>query len=315
MISITVKAYPSVPATAFGYSYNTTADSEAFWNLTAYFHSQIPHLSESGLYGYYFVSPVVATEKNSSTKGKIQGEWVAPYLSSKEVAAMLAPMEQHIRSTNWGDPAYGGSVSSGSTNDFLKFWPTISTQEKAGLSGRLGSRLLGNSSLLGDIHKLKHALRVASGQSIPILGHVVTPAPNTQKPTGGIAGGDDAVLPAWRTAYTHVVLPSSWQPHNGAQKINVTTELRDVRAQALRDLEPDSGAYMSESDPTEPHWQRTKFGSLYGRLLQIKKRWDPAGVLWCKQCVGSELWETRGGFGVENGVGQNKVRLCKRRGR
>lgn len=68
---------------------------------------------------------------------------------------------------------------------------------------------------------------------------------------------------------------------------------------------------MSESDPTEPNWQEAKYGSNYDRLLSIKKNLDPNGVFWCKQCVGSELWDTVGDFGIENGVGQNKVMLCK----
>ena len=119
------------------------------------------------------------------------------------------------------------------------------------------------------------------------------------------------MLPAWRKTYTHIVLPRSWQLLNETQKTAATTDLRDVRVQAFRDLEPNSGAYMGESDPIEPNWQRTKFGDNYERLLRIKQEWDPSGVFWCKQCVGSELWETKGEFGIENGVGQNKVQLCR----
>ncbi|KAK4636070.1 hypothetical protein CLAFUW4_01497 [Fulvia fulva] len=108
-----------------------------------------------------------------------------------------------------------------------------------------------------------------------------------------------------------VVLPRVWKTLNQTEKEVVTTDLRDVRVRALRDLSPDTGAYMSESDPTEPEWQKTKFGEHYNELLRIKQRWDPNGVFWCKQCVGSELWEAKGDFGIENGVGQSKVQLCR----
>jgi hypothetical protein len=69
---------------------------------------------------------------------------------------------------------------------------------------------------------------------------------------------------------------------------------------------------MSESDPTEVDWQRTKYGVNYAGLLKIKQHYDPRGVFWCTQCVGSELWDTIGDFGVENGVNQNIVRLCRK---
>jgi hypothetical protein len=95
------------------------------------------------------------------------------------------------------------------------------------------------------------------------------------------------------------------------EKAAITTDLREVRVPALRELEPDSGAYMSESDPTELDWQQSKYGINYKRLLQIKQKWDPNGIFWCSQCVGSELWELRGDFAVENGVGQNPVHLCR----
>jgi hypothetical protein len=74
------------------------------------------------------------------------------------------------------------------------------------------------------------------------------------------------------------------------------------------------GAYANEADPTEPNWQDTFYGKHYPRLLSLKKRWDPNGVFWYKNGVGSELWEPRGTYGIENGVGQNPIQLCKAEG-
>lgn len=106
-------------------------------------------------------------------------------------------------------------------------------------------------------------------------------------------------------------LPRSWDPLNQTQKETITTSLRNGAVQGLRDLAPDTGAYASEADPTEPDWQRTFYGENYARLLALKKYWDPHGVFWYKNGVGSELWEPRGAFGIENGVGQNPVQLCR----
>ena len=47
-------------------------------------------------------------------------------------------------------------------------------------------------------------------------------------------------------------------------------------------------AYANEGDWTEPEWEEVFYGRLYERLLKVKRRWDPRGVLGCWKCVG---WE------------------------
>ncbi len=90
-----------------------------------------------------------------------------------------------------------------------------------------------------------------------------------------------------------------------------TTELRNVQVEALRQLAPNSGAYVNEADPTEPRWQQAFWGSNYPRLLQLKKYWDPTGVFWCIPCVGHELWAVHSDYGIEGGIGQTPGRICK----
>jgi len=53
------------------------------------------------------------------------------------------------------------------------------------------------------------------------------------------------------------------------------------------------------------------YGANYEKLLGIKDQWDPEGVFWNKNGVGSDLWEPVGLWGSENGVGQNPVQLCR----
>lgn len=102
-----------------------------------------------------------------------------------------------------------------------------------------------------------------------------------------------------------------WPALNETEKTRVTTNLRDVQVPALRKLAPHTGAYVNEVDPTEPDWQETLYGDNYPRLMEAKQKWDPSGVFWCKHCVGSELWDAVGPYGIENGVGQSLVKLCR----
>lgn len=118
-------------------------------------------------------------------------------------------------------------------------------------------------------------------------------------------------MPETPLTYPHLVLPRIWTPLNVTAKKEVTTDLREVRVPALKAIARETGAYVNEIDPTEPDWKETIHGEHYSRLLDVKLKWDPRGVFWCKHCVGSELWSEIGPYGIENGVGQNRVKLCK----
>lgn len=56
----------------------------------------------------------------------------------------------------------------------------------------------------------------------------------------------------------------------------------------IRSATPGTGAYVNEADYFEPDWQQSFWGEHYGRLLDIKHRYDPDGLFWCHHCVGSE---------------------------
>ena len=62
----------------------------------------------------------------------------------------------------------------------------------------------------------------------------------------------------------------------------------------LRTVAPEPGAYVSESNYFEPDWQRAYWGSNYPRLAEIKRRYDPDGLFFVHQGVGSEQWSADG---------------------
>src|ERR1700722_1278798 len=54
------------------------------------------------------------------------------------------------------------------------------------------------------------------------------------------------------------------------------------------------GAYVSESDFFEADWQHSYWGSNYARLATVKKKYDPTGLFFVHNGVGSEEWNTDG---------------------
>jgi FAD/FMN-containing dehydrogenase len=58
---------------------------------------------------------------------------------------------------------------------------------------------------------------------------------------------------------------------------------------------PDSGAYLSESSYFQKDWQHAYWGANYARLQAVKKKYDPEGLFFIHNGVGSEDW-SRDGF-------------------
>ncbi len=62
----------------------------------------------------------------------------------------------------------------------------------------------------------------------------------------------------------------------------------------LRAVTGETGAYVSESNYFEKNWQHAYWGSNYARLVEIKKKYDPDGLFFVHNGVGSELWSADG---------------------
>jgi hypothetical protein len=62
----------------------------------------------------------------------------------------------------------------------------------------------------------------------------------------------------------------------------------------LRILAPNGGSYISESNFFEKDWRHSYWGSNYPRLALVKKKYDPKGLFFVHNGVGSEEWSADG---------------------
>ncbi|KAK2759779.1 hypothetical protein FQN54_002513 [Arachnomyces sp. PD_36] len=315
ILSMTVKAFPQLPFVKWNFQLNTTANSDTFWYLTAYFHSQLPYIQEAGGMGYYYilsnVSSLQGQPSNPSADGQLLGTFLFPQHTANEVHQAMNPVLEDIKNSDWStDPIQGGGIPE-EYPSYMAEWSQLDP-DAAGISGRLGSWLLDEDGLATDLTTLRKQLQTAA-DGLPLLGHLVSgPAVRDVQ----IPGGGNAILPAWRNAYTHVVASRGWPSNNAQAKSLATQQLRETSVPALKALSPNSGAYLNEADPTNPEWKNDYFGENYPRLLEIKRKWDPKGVFWCKPCVGhDDGWEVLDGpedeDPVEWGVGQIGGRVCR----
>ena len=63
---------------------------------------------------------------------------------------------------------------------------------------------------------------------------------------------------------------------------------------ALLQIAPGAGAYVSESDYFQRDWQQAFWGGHYARLARVKQAYDPEGLFFVRHGVGSEGWSEDG---------------------
>jgi hypothetical protein len=68
----------------------------------------------------------------------------------------------------------------------------------------------------------------------------------------------------------------------------------DAAAARLRTIAPQAGSYISESNFFNRRWQDAFWGSNYGRLRAAKAKYDPDGLFFVHDGVGSEEWSEDG---------------------
>jgi FAD/FMN-containing dehydrogenase len=62
----------------------------------------------------------------------------------------------------------------------------------------------------------------------------------------------------------------------------------------MREVVPEVGSYVSESNFFDPAWRQSFWGRNYVRLLGVKDKYDPDGIFFVHHGVGSERWSDDG---------------------
>lgn len=116
------------------------------------------------------------------------------------------------------------------------------------------------------------------------------------------ASRDTATNPAVLTAFGLAIIGGFGPPaYPGIP--GYAPDLTEARAEAgtidnaineLRQVVPEPGAYVSESNFFQKDWQHAYWGAHYERLRTIKAQYDPEGLFFVHHGVGSEGWSGDG---------------------
>ncbi|KDQ07937.1 hypothetical protein BOTBODRAFT_38376 [Botryobasidium botryosum FD-172 SS1] len=235
-----------------------------------------PALADANLSGYSYVLP----------PNNISAILFHPNSGENTASAntTLEPLFQYAQE-------HAGQVEVATLSDTvpsqLALIDTYLSQERQGAASILGSRLFPRSAFESSkvTQKLAEYLSGLSTSNLVAILHLLgggkvnEPAPDAM-----------GVNPSWRTALEHVLISDAWNSTTSIPDRNKIRENLTKKTQELAQLVPGMGAYANEADVNEPEWQKTFWGDNYERLLEIKSKYDPTGVLTCGKCVGDDIF-------------------------
>ncbi|KIK56952.1 hypothetical protein GYMLUDRAFT_1012473 [Collybiopsis luxurians FD-317 M1] len=205
---------------------------------------------------------------------------INPLLSLEQAKKSMQNITDFVQRNN----GTGGVETVSSWYEFFVKY-VLTAEEPIGIEAAISSRLIPSSVF--ESQEARNALveTVANAEQYFLTISTVTPfiyKNYTEHST--------SVTPAWRDAVWHLLFVDLWSWNTTTDgKIAVFQTLSNLTA-ALTDIAPDSGVYLNEANIYEPDWEHAFWGENYPKLLAIKYKYDPAGLLNCWRCVG---WKGR----------------------
>lgn len=276
VLSVTVKLHSDGPIGSAELSFNASAvGSDVFWDAIGAVNAALPTaFLDLGHTFAYFI-----TNRSFSSVSVI-----ADGVSPDGVGNLLAPILSELTSRN-----ISFSFSTGQTSTYLEQFVADFGPLPQGIfknSGVASSRLIPRAAVTDPTRNtaVTKVMRdtVQDGTfSFLLVGMNVSIN----------ATPDNAVLPAWRNAALHALYASSWDWNVPfADMLARQDQLTSSIDPAIKTVTPDSGTYMNEANFQEPDFKNQFYGINYPRLLNIKQKYDPDGLLYGTGGVGSDLF-------------------------
>lgn len=104
------------------------------------------------------------------------------------------------------------------------------------------------------------------------------------------ANAVNAVLPAWRDSLFHLNFGLSLDSNAAWEEMHARHDLVSQWQDQFRLLTPGGGSYINEATVLDATWKEDYFGENYGRLRDIKAKYDSRSVFWANVAVGNDEW-------------------------
>lgn len=280
---MTLKVYPRMTFSGMTFSIqsgnDTAVSNEIFWAVVDHCWRAMDGFIESGTYSYGNIFP-----RSDGLPGYTWTmlPWLIPDMALNEFKALVAPLLADFKVLGLDfEPEWF------EYDNFYNAWSQhFPTKTVARSTIRNGSRMFPSSNWSNSttLDATIAAIREVIDGGVRLIQY-------NMRGTRPADAPDSAINPAWRDSTYFAILAATWvegAPEEELQELN--HQLTYNWMGALCDASPDGGSYGNEGDVMEPEWQEAFYGSNYGRLLEIKNKYDLWDLLWALTAVGSEGW-------------------------
>ncbi|KAL8704762.1 MAG: hypothetical protein Q9201_002109 [Fulgogasparrea decipioides] len=257
VVSTTVKAHATVKVAAQQLSFAPLNSSymRDFMKAVSLVHNAYPDLSDKGMSGYgswSIASPTpLVYNYNYTLGGPIAANFTTGFThtvavfgkTAEEAETIFAPVMAQLADFDGRRLFVNTTYSSFTT--YAAYYTALSGVEiPLGSSAALGSRLLDRKALTSP--KLNETLYAIAGtKEEPSSVNIVFIGGGQVTKDG--ADACSGVNPAWRTSYVHNIVARGWAPGaDEATRNAVYSDITNVKVRAMKELAPDTGAYMNE---------------------------------------------------------------------
>lgn len=205
-----------------------------------------------------------------------------PFLNVSQAEASLAPGIKFVQSHN-------GSVTINAFDSFFDYWikvvnGSLAAPQPTSTAILSTSRTVPEKNFQDDSSRQKMVDAIVDAQTAglslsmlavpPLLYARDHPDPET------------SIHPAWYESVWLIVAQTGWKPESLLSIRKDAVALLRSTTENLIAAVPEGCAYANEADPWLEDWSVQVWGKNYDRLLEVKRRVDPYGLLSCWHCVG-----------------------------
>lgn len=280
---------------------STAAAAEDSWAALAAFASSLPDLMDLGVTGYGFgITKKLNSVKDASDSRGVELSMIlyGYNTTATELTALLEPIRTSML-VHGSNQTITAEISEPTVlPTYLSLFDTLNpTPSRSGDISLSSSRLLGRRHLSGiPLDSLvSHLQNITRAQVKDRQTRLVFGLQGGVGPRNVDVGMRGAVNPAWRDAYLHLMVTGvhiDTSASSPKDALSDAAEWAEVNKEAVwREWAPDTGAYINEANPFTRDFQRVFYGGNYGRLLEIKEKYDPTASLYVLSGVGSDAWD------------------------
>lgn len=286
VVSMTARLFADgqISSATLAFDVGSTGGVEEFWDAVGVFHDELQRISDSdGVVGALLLTNASLTVFSIT----------APGHTAESLSALLQPMKSSLSRSGKAtltEQSMGMTVTQGSGFYDLYSRTLMPLMDSVTEGPVMGGRMVLRENMASNKSAVIDAFRAATDGGRLYLASTALNTVGPAMVAGPVAA--NAVQPEWRDAFLSInIISSEWDWNQDWAEAAVRQD--DMVRRVLPAMEaatPGSAVYLNEGNWAQPDWQRAFYGANYERLLQIKNKYDPQGLLYALTAVGSEAW-------------------------